>query len=108
MTLEIPAGRIESGESPEECAAREIEAEVGAKPGRLIKLAEFFSTPGFCEEKLHIYLATDLSPATQKLDPDEQVEIVYLQLSEAIRLARSGEIEDSKTLIALLLLEGRV
>lgn len=106
--LEIPAGRIESGETPDECARREIEAEIGTQVGRLEKLAEFFSTPGFCEEKLHIYLATDLSPAPRSLDPDELIEIVYLPFGKALELVRSGQIEDSKTIIALLLAAERV
>ncbi|MEP7271336.1 MAG: NUDIX hydrolase, partial [Acidobacteriota bacterium] len=101
--LEIPAGRIEPGETAEQCAAREIEAEVGSRPGKLTKVAEFFSTPGFCEEKLHVYLATELTPSSQSLDPDEIVEIVYLPVREAIDLARTGQIEDSKTIITLLL-----
>lgn len=101
--LEIPAGRIEEGESPEECAAREIEQEIGFRVGQMTKLAEFYSTPGFCEEKLYIYLATELTAAAQQLDHDELVEIVYLPLAEAISLAQQGEIEDAKTIIALLL-----
>ncbi len=103
--LEIPAGRIESDETPEKCAAREIEQEIGFRAGRLEKLAEFYSTPGFCEEKLYIYLATDLTPTAQSLDHDEFVEIFYLPLAKAVEMARLGEIEDSKTIIALLLAE---
>lgn len=101
--LEIPAGRLELGESPEACAAREIEQEIGWRPGRLLKLAEFYSTPGFCEEQLYVYLATDLTPAAQQLDHDELVEIIYLPLAEAVNLAERGLIEDAKTIIALLL-----
>jgi ADP-ribose pyrophosphatase len=101
--LEIPAGRIEPGESPEECAQREVEAEIGVRAGRLVKLTDFFSTPGFCEERLYVYLATDLVPTQQNLDPDEVVEIVRLPLDDALKMVRSGEIEDSKTIIALLL-----
>ena len=101
--LEIPAGRIEAGETPAECASREIADEIGARAGRLEKLAEFYSTPGFCEEKLFIFLATDLAPAPQHLDADEVLEVVRLPLAEAVRLAAAGEIEDAKTIIALLL-----
>jgi ADP-ribose pyrophosphatase len=101
--LEIPAGRNEIGESPEECAAREVEQEIGFRAGRIEKLAEFYSTPGFCEEKLYVYLATELTPSAQNLDHDELVEIVYLPLAEAALMVERGEIEDSKTIIALLL-----
>ena len=100
--LEIPAGRIEDGETPAACAAREIEAEIGARVGQLEKLAEFYSTPGFCEEKLYVYLATDLVPVPSNLDDDEVIEVVHLSLDEAVRMARQGEIEDAKTIIALL------
>lgn len=101
--LEIPAGKIENGETPETCAAREVEQEIGFRAGRIEKLAEFYSTPGFCEEKLYVYLATDLTPCSQNLDHDELIEIVYLPLAEAVRMAERCEIEDSKTIIALLL-----
>jgi ADP-ribose pyrophosphatase len=101
--LEIPAGKIEDGEAPEMCAAREVEQEIGFRVGRIEKLAEFYSTPGFCEEKLHVYLATDLTPSSQALDHDELIEVVYLSFAEAAQMAERGGIEDSKTIIALLL-----
>jgi ADP-ribose pyrophosphatase len=106
--LEIPAGRIEDGETPEMCAAREMEQETGFRAGRIEKLAEFYTTPGFCEEKLHVYLATDLTPSSQALDHDELIEVVYLPLAEAARMVERGGIEDSKTIIALLLAVKRV
>jgi ADP-ribose pyrophosphatase len=80
-----------------------MEQETGFRAGRIEKLAEFYTTPGFCEEKLHVYLATDLATSTQALDHDELVEVVYLPLAEAAQMAESGGIEDSKTIIALLL-----
>jgi len=101
--LEIPAGRIEDGETPEQCAAREVEQEIGFRAGRMEKLAEFYSTPGFCEERLYVYLATELTSGSQNLDHDELIEIVYLPLDEAVRMAERGGIEDSKTIIALLM-----
>jgi len=101
--LEIPAGKIEPGETPLDCAIREVEQEIGFRAGQIEKLAEFFSTPGFCEERLYVYLATDLKQSEQRLDHDEFVEVVYLPLAEAVGMAERGEIEDSKTIIALLL-----
>ncbi|HEX4947961.1 MAG TPA: NUDIX hydrolase [Blastocatellia bacterium] len=101
--LEIPAGKLDADEAPELCAAREIEEELGVRVGKLEKLAEFYSTPGFCEEKLFVYLATELEPGQQNLDHDEAIEIVYLTLEEALQLVERGEIEDAKTIIALLL-----
>jgi len=106
--LEIPAGKIEDGETPETCAAREVEQEIGFRAGRIEKLAEFYSTPGFCEEKLHVYLATGLTPSSQALDHDELVEVVYLPFAEAAQVAERGGIEDSKTIIALFLAVKRV
>ena len=103
--LEIPAGKLELGESPEECAAREVEQEIGWRPGQMQLLADFYSTPGFCGERLYVYLATELTPSQQALDHDEFVEIVYLPLAEAIASALRNEFADSKTIIALLLAE---
>lgn len=105
--LEIPAGRIEDGETPAACATREVEQEIGFRVGRMKKLTEFYSTPGFCEERLYIYLATELTPGSQDLDHDELIEIVHLPLDEAVRMAERGEIEDSKTIIALLMAKYR-
>jgi len=101
--LEIPAGRIEVGETPELCASREVEQETGFRPGRIERLSEFYSTPGFCEEMLHVFLASDLTPTRQQLDHDELVEVLFFPLEDAVRMARNGEIVDSKTIIALLL-----
>ncbi len=101
--LEIPAGKIESGETPMACATRELEQETGFRAGRIEALAEFYSTPGFCEERLYVYLATDLQPVEQNLDHDEFVEVVYLPFTEAVMMLERGEFEDSKTIIALLL-----
>lgn len=106
--LEIPAGKIEAGETPAECAMREVEQEIGFRVGHIEPLAEFYSTPGFCEERLYVYLATELERAEQNLDHDEFVEIVYLSLTEAVAMAERGEIEDSKTIIALLLAAQKV
>jgi len=103
--LEIPAGRIEDGEAPEVCATRELEQEIGFSAGRIDKLAEFYSTPGFCDEKLYVYLATDLTPSSRNLDHDELIEVVYLPFAEALKMAERSEIEDSKTIIALLMTE---
>lgn len=106
--LEIPAGRIEEGETAEECARREIEDETASRPDRMEKLAEFYSTPGFCSEKLYVYLATDLEPSSQSLDADERLSVVRMPFKEALELALRGEIEDSKTLVALLLASSRL
>jgi ADP-ribose pyrophosphatase len=88
---------------PELCAGREVEQETGFRPGRIERLSGFYSTPGFCEEILHVFLATDLTPTRQQLDHDELVEVHLLALEEALQMVDQGEIVDSKTIIALLL-----
>ncbi len=100
--LEIPAGTLNPGEDPAACAARELAEETGYRPGKLVPLVGFYSAPGFCEEYLHVYLATDLSPAVAEADADESIELVRLPLAECLRLARAGEIRDAKSLIGLL------
>ena len=106
--LELPAGRLDPPERPEDCAARELEEEIGVRAGRLEKLAEFFSTPGFCEEKLWVYLATDLTETRQNLEGDEMLEIVRVPFGRALEMIASGEIEDAKTIIGLLLTAPRL
>src|SRR6185295_2556149 len=76
--LEIPAGTLEKGERPDEGAARELEEELGVVAGSLIKLTEFFVSPGFCEEKMWLYLATELTETQQGLDEDEFLEVVRI------------------------------
>ena len=75
-TLELPAGRLSPPERPEDCAARELEEEIGVRAGRLEKLTEFFTTQGFCEEKLWVYLVTDLTENQQKLEAVQRLGLV--------------------------------
>ena len=106
--LELPAGRLDPPERPEECAARELEEEIGVRAGRLEKLSEFFTTPGFCEEKLWVYLATALTETKQNLEGDEMLEIVRVSFARAFEMISDGEIEDAKTIIGLLLAAQRL
>jgi len=101
--LELPAGTLKDHERPEDGAARELEEELGMVAGNLEKLAEFFVSPGFCEEKMWLYLATDLKQTAQRLEDDELIEIVRLPIDRALQMIRDGEIEDAKTIIGLLL-----
>ncbi len=105
--LELPAGGIEPGETFEQAAARELEEEVGFKTGKIEKLTEFYVSPGFLTEKMHVFLATSLTKTTQSLDDDEIVEIVRLPLAEAVEMTRDGRIEDAKTIVGLLLTAAR-
>jgi ADP-ribose pyrophosphatase len=100
--LEIPAGKLNPGEPPEHCAARETEEEVGYQPGRLIPLGWIWSSPGFLDEKIWLYLAADLKQTQQATDHDEVLEIERIPLREAIDKAARGEIHDVKSACALL------
>lgn len=103
FSLEISAGRIEPGQTPEQTAARELEEEMGLKAEKLVKLSEFNVAPGYCEERIHVYLATGIEQSQQQLDDDEEIEVVEMPYAEAMKLVRSGEIDDAKSIIALLL-----
>ena len=106
--LEAPAGTLERGEAPEEGAARELEEELGFVAARLEKLTEFFVSPGFCEEKMWVYLATEMTKTAQKLEEDEIVEVVRIPFSQALSMIATGEIDDAKTIIGVMLAAPRV
>ena len=106
--LEAPAGTLNRGERPEEGAARELEEELGFVAGKLEKLSEFFVSPGFCEEKMWLYLATEMTPTSQRLEDDELLEVVRLPLRQALEMITDGEIEDAKTIIGLMLAAPRL
>jgi ADP-ribose pyrophosphatase len=106
--LEVPAGTLKRGEAPEEGAARELEEELGCIAGRMEKLSEFFVTPGFCEEKMWLYLASELTETEQQLEDDEIIEIVRIPFSQALGMITTGEIEDAKTIIGIMLAAPRV
>jgi ADP-ribose pyrophosphatase len=106
--LEAPAGTLKRGEGPAAGAARELEEELGVVAGRLEQLSEFFVSPGFCEEKMWVYLATELTTTHQQLDDDEILQVVRIPFSQALNMITSGEIEDAKTIIGVLLAAPRV
>lgn len=105
VLLEIPAGKLDMGLSPEETAARELQEEVQLKAGRLLKLAEFYNSPGFSDEYFHLFLALDLSVAPGEPEEDEFLEVVRLPLDEAIEMVAARQIIDAKTIIGLSLAE---
>ena len=106
--LELPAGKLDPGEGPAETAARELEEELGLVAGRLEQLSEFYTTPGFCAERLWVFLATDLSETARRHEEDEIIEVVRLPFARALRMAADGEIDDAKTIIGLLLAARRL
>ncbi|HYH80086.1 MAG TPA: NUDIX hydrolase [Longimicrobium sp.] len=106
---EVPAGRPERpGEPWEECARRELLEEAGVVAGELRHLTTIWTTPGFTDERIHLYLATNLSQGQTSYDQDEFMEPVRVTLSEALRMVRDGEITDGKTICTLLYAAGFV
>jgi ADP-ribose pyrophosphatase len=102
---EVPAGRLDPGETPATCAQRELEEEVGMTADVLSRLTTIFTTPGFTDERIHIFLAQGLKPGKQRRDADEFMEVQTRKWSEVMTLIRSGEIKDAKTLVALMYVE---
>jgi ADP-ribose pyrophosphatase len=100
---ELPAGRRDPGEAPEEGARRELEEEVGLRPRVLEPLLVFWTTPGFCDEVMHLFRATGLEAVPARPEADEKIESATFTLDEAMAMVRAGEIREGKTLVALLL-----
>jgi ADP-ribose pyrophosphatase len=100
---EIPAGLLNEGEMPEDCARRELKEETGYTAAEIFPLSTFFTTPGFTDERIHLFAATGLEPGQSELESDEFVELHPFRLAATIRMIESGEIVDGKSMIALLL-----
>ena len=100
---EIPAGTLEPGETPRDCAARELAEEAGAAAEKWLVLGEITPVPGYSDERIHLFLATGLSPEKQHLDRDEVLEVFDMPLASALDMVDTGEIVDGKTIAGLLL-----
>ena len=98
---EIPAGKLHPGEDPRECANRELEEEIGWKAGVLEHVTSAYTTPGFTDEVIHIYKATQLQKGKQDLGHDEVLEIAEFPLERTIAMIREGVIQDAKTIVGL-------
>ncbi len=103
--LELPAGVLEESEDPLEGAKREVREETGMAAGKIVHLGQAYLAPGYASELMYFYLAGELYPSPLQQDADEFLSLVKIPVKEAYRMARSGEIHDSKTLAALLLAE---
>jgi ADP-ribose pyrophosphatase len=103
---EIPAGRLDAGEAPEACARRELQEETGMRAKRLDRLTTIYTTPGFTDEQIHLFLARDLEPGDHRREADEFMELHIRRWSEVMDMTRRGEIRDGKTLVALLFIYG--
>ena len=103
VLLEIPAGKLDPGEPPLACAHRELAEEVGMKAGEMLKLAEFYNSPGYSDEYFHLYLARDLSAEKAEPEEDEFLELERISLGKALGMVSSGAITDAKSIIGLVL-----
>ncbi len=102
---EVPAGRLDAGESPETCARRELEEETGYRAGRLERLTTIYTTPGFTDERIHLFLARDLEAGAHHREVDEFMELHTLPWSRVQAMMGGGEIADAKTLTTLLFVQ---
>jgi len=99
--IELPAGKLEQDEKPEVCARRELEEEIGFKVGRLVLAQSYYSSVGFTNERMYVYLGFDLEETEKKLEWDEYIQVIRLPISEVKSKLFRGEFEDSKTIIGL-------
>src|SRR6267142_3183527 len=106
--IEIPAGRLNPGEDPKDCAQRELLEEVGVKAGRIERLTTIWTTPGFTDERIHLFWAADLTAGAHAREPDEFIEVAPKPLSEVLELIRNGAICDAKTVLCILFMAGFV
>jgi len=103
VLIEVPAGTLEKGELPMNCAGRELQEETGYLAGRLKPIGSFFASPGILTEKMYIFAAYDLEKTRTALEADEEIEVMPTAWIEAMEMIRFGQIQDSKTIASLLL-----
>jgi ADP-ribose pyrophosphatase len=106
--LEICAGTLNAGEYPEIGARRELEEEIGVTAAKIEKLAEFYVSPGFLTEKMHLYLATELTVTSQNLEADEILTVERHSMTDLFAMIKNGEIEDAKTIIGVTMAATKV
>jgi ADP-ribose pyrophosphatase len=106
--LELPAGTLEPGEAPEDCAAREVREETGMAAANIKEIGSFYLAPGYSTELMHVFLATGLSHSPLAPDLDEFLSVEMLSFAEALKLAASGQLQDAKSLAALLLAQAHL
>jgi ADP-ribose pyrophosphatase len=107
ILLELPAGTLEKGEDPINCAGRELQEETGFLAGKLLPIGSFYSSPGILTEKMYAFAAYDLVQTTQALEQGEDIELAPVPYDQAVHMAGVGEIVDGKTICALLMYDKR-
>jgi ADP-ribose pyrophosphatase len=107
VLLEVPAGTTDDDEEMDAAAQRELQEEVGYRAGRLTRMCGFWVAPGYCTEYIHVYLAEDLTESRLPGDEDENIEVVRLTLDEALAAIASGEIDDAKSQVGILMYAAR-
>jgi ADP-ribose pyrophosphatase len=105
--IEVPAGTIDPGETPDSTAPRELAEETGYRAGRLTRVAEWWVSPGVFTERMYLYLCEDLTPGPTEHQPDEHLEPMVVAWDEAVAMALDGRIEDAKSMLAILLCDQR-
>jgi ADP-ribose pyrophosphatase len=100
---ELPAGRLDAGETPEQGAQRELQEEIGFRAERLDRLAFFYTTPGFCDESMHLFRGSGLVPSPAEGDEDERIEVAAFTPAELRTMVERGELREGKTLVAVLM-----
>ncbi len=101
--LEVPAGTIDAGESPDQTAERELQEETGYRAGRMRRLRDWYVSPGVMTERMYLFLCEDLAPGPQDLELDERLKPVIVGWDQAVAMVEDGRIEDAKTMLALLI-----
>jgi ADP-ribose pyrophosphatase len=105
---EVPAGRLEVGESPVDCARRELREETGCEAEEITALLSLYTTPGFTDELIHLFVASGITRGTRRTEADEFLTVETMSLSRALEMVRNGEIRDAKTVVTLLYAAGFV
>ncbi|HOK55166.1 MAG TPA: NUDIX hydrolase [Armatimonadota bacterium] len=103
VIIEIPAGTLDKPEEVDECAKRELIEEIGYSAGKLTKMFSTYLSPGYSDEMMHTFLAEDLTPAKSETDEDEFLEVITVELEDAVDMILTGEIKDAKTVCGLLM-----
>lgn len=103
---EIPAGRLDPGEAPEHCARRELQEETGCEAAKVEPLTTIYTTPGFTDERIHLFMASGLTVGDANREHDEFIEIERMTVSHALRMIKEGQIRDGKTVVGLLYAAG--